>query len=445
MDNDNNDFFANDYLATLFYKLEAFDESARHVYSNLSKSIPKLIEKISKDSKDLSFSIDLISNLDLDNDASLNNFIAKIIGALDDFVAYFNSSTTSLESQFSVIRSKVKDIEILEDVIEKMKKSSLDMEIMSINTLTVAMRAGKAGGAFSYITSEIKVLTQSMIKQADQLTSKGREVKIGLDRAKNQVYESNTAENKILEEFRDNLMKKIDAFSDGIGSVIALYDDILKVLLEFKFKLVNSISYLQFQDRLTQSLQHLNIMYSNIDVFKFRDISVTDTSKVIVKDVLEKLEKNYTIFEKFIDASLGSIQTINDLRSDNSLYIDIPKIIEQFSSILSDLLRRIDDVEKNNSNFLNLYYEQVKLIKSLELMFSNIAAISARFQNINIASKIEVVKRSELKAMEGNISEMSKIIKEIDFNITKGIEFLDQIIFFLEKVVKDYDVIWKTK
>lgn len=125
MDNDNNDFFVNDYLATLFYKLEAFDESARHVYSNLSKSIPKLIEKISKDSKDLSFSIDLISNLDLDNDASLNNFIAKIIGALDDFVAYFNSSTTSLESQFSVIRSKVKDIEILEDVIEKMKKAPL--------------------------------------------------------------------------------------------------------------------------------------------------------------------------------------------------------------------------------------------------------------------------------------------------------------------------------
>ncbi len=106
---------------------------------------------------------------------------------------------------------------------------------------------------------------------------------------------------------------------------------------------------------------------------------------------------------------------------------------------MSDLLRRIDDVEKNNSNFLNLYYEQVKLIKSLELMFSNISAISARFQNINIASKIEVVKRSELKAMEGNISEMSKIIKEIDSNITKGIEFLDQIIFFLEKVVKDYD------
>ncbi len=42
-------------------------------------------------------------------------------------------------------------------------------------------------------------------------------------------------------------------------------------------------------------------MYSNIDVFKFRDISeiqklkilsvFTDTSKVIVKDVLEKLEK----------------------------------------------------------------------------------------------------------------------------------------------------------
>ncbi|EEC22172.1 hypothetical protein LRB59_01655 [Borreliella burgdorferi] len=449
MDNDNNGFDANDCLATLFHKLEAFDESTRHIYSNLSKSIPKLIEKISKDSKDLSFSIDLISNLDLDNDSSLNNFIAKIIGALDDFVAYFNSSTTSLESQFSIIRSKVKDIEILEDVIERMKKSSLDMEIMSINTLTVAMRAGKAGGAFSYITSEIKVLTQSMIKQADQLTSKGREVKIGLDRAKNQVYESNTAENKILEEFRDNLMKKIDAFSDGIGSVIALYDDILKVLSEFKFKLVNSISYLQFQDRLTQSLQHLNIMYSNIDVFKFRDISeiqklkilsvFTDTSKVIVKDVLEKLEKNYTVFEKFIDSSFSSIQTINDLRSDNSLYIDIPKIIEQFSSILSDLLRRIDDVEKNNSNFLNLYYEQVKLIKSLELMFSNISAISARFQNINIASKIEVVKRSELKAMEGNISEMSKIIKEIDSNITKGIEFLDQIIFFLEKVVKDYD------
>lgn len=48
MDNDNNGFDANDCLATLFHKLEAFDESTRHIYSNLSKSIPKLIEKFLK-------------------------------------------------------------------------------------------------------------------------------------------------------------------------------------------------------------------------------------------------------------------------------------------------------------------------------------------------------------------------------------------------------------
>ncbi|WP_434756920.1 hypothetical protein bpuCAU1_000575 [Borrelia puertoricensis] len=437
------------HINKLFVELEAFDSHSRQVYASLSKSIPKLIEKLSKDIKDLSFNIGFISNLDIDNDYSLNNFISKVIRVLNDFVSYFNSSTELLEVQFSVIRDKVKDIEILEDVIEKMKRSSIDMEIMSINTLTVAMRAGRAGGAFSYITNEIKTLTQSMIKQADQLTSRGRDIKVGLDRAKDQVLENNTAENKILEEFKDNLIKNIDEFSGGIGEVIAFYDNVLSILSEFKFKFVNAVSYLQFQDRLTQSLYHLNIMYSSIDVFKFRDISevqklkvlsvFTNSSRMIVEDVIAKLDENLMAFEEFIDTSISSMQVINDLKSDNSSYIDISRSVESFSVILSNLLKRIDDVEKNNSNFLNLYYEQIKLVKSLELMFSNISAISSRFQNINIASKIEVVKRVELDDMEGNISEMSKIISDIELNITKGREFLSQIIFFFEKVVKDCD------
>ncbi|AHH10752.1 hypothetical protein bcCo53_000568 [Borrelia coriaceae] len=449
MGDDGNFLDIEPHINTLFTELESFDSRSRQVYANLSKSIPKLIEKLSKDIKDLSFNIGFISDLDIDNDYSLNNFISKVISVLNDFVSYFNSSTEMLESQFSVIRDKVKDIEILEDVIEKMKKSSIDMEIMSINTLTVAMRAGRAGSAFSYITNEIKTLTQSMIKQADQLTNRGRDIKIGLDRAKEQVLENNTAENKILEEFKDNLMKNIDDFSGGIGEVIAFYDNILGILSEFKFKFVNAMSYLQFQDRLTQSLYHLNIMYSSVDVFKFRDTSeiqklkvlsvFTSSSKMIVEDVMTKLDENLMVFEEFIDTSISSIQDINDLKSDNSSYIDISNSVESFSVILSNLLKRIDDVEKNNSNFLNLYYEQIKLVKSLELMFSNISAISSRFQNINIASKIEVVKRVELEDMEGNISEMSKIISDIDFNITKGREFLSQIIFFFEKVVKNCD------
>ncbi|AWG42935.1 hypothetical protein CR532_02975 [Candidatus Borreliella tachyglossi] len=439
----------NLHIDKLFTELETFDTRSRQIYSNLSKAIPKIIEKLSKDIKDLSFNIGFISDLDIDNDYSLNNFIYKVIRVLNDFVSYFNSSTDSLEIQFGTIRDKVKDIEILEDVIERMKKSSLDMEIMSINTLTVAMRAGRAGGAFSYITNEIKILTQSMIKQADQLTSRGRDVKVGLDRAKDQVLENNTAENKILEEFKGNLIKNIDEFSGEIGEVIAFYDGILGILNEFKFKFVNAVSYLQFQDRLTQSLYHLNIMYSNIDVFKFRDINelqklkvlsvFTESSKMIIRDVIDKLDENLFVFEGFVDASISSIQSINDLKSDNSLYIDISRTVESFAVILSNLLKRIDDVEKNNSNFLSLYYEQIKLVKSLEFMFANISDISSRFQNINIASKIEVVKRIELEDMEGNISEMSKIISNIDFNINKGREFLDQIIFFFEKVVKDYD------
>ncbi|BCR21170.1 hypothetical protein [Borrelia miyamotoi] len=449
MEDNNKLLDINPHINELFSELEIFDNRSKQIYASLSKSIPKLIEKLSKDVKDLSFNIGFISNLDIDNDYSLNNFISKVLRVLDDFVSYFNSSAKLLETQFSIIRDKVKDIEILEDVIEKMKKSSIDMEIMSINTLTVAMRAGRAGGAFSYITNEIKTLTQSMIKQADQLTSRGRDIKVGLDRAKDQILENNTAENKILEEFKDSLVKNIDEFSGGIGEVIAFYDNILGILNDLRSKFVNAVSYLQFQDRLTQSLHHLNIMYSSVDILRFRDINkiqklkvlsvFTDSSKMIIRDVIVKLDENFMAFEGFLDASISSISVINDLKSDNSLYLDISRSVESFSIILSSLLKRIDDVEKNNADFLNLYYEQIKIVKSLEFMFSNISAISSRFQNINIASKIEVVKRVELEDMESNISEMSKVISNIERNITKGREFLTQIIFFFEKVVKDCD------
>ncbi|AHH04841.1 hypothetical protein BmHG_00581 [Borrelia miyamotoi] len=449
MEDNNKLLDINPHINKLFSELEIFDNRSKQIYASLSKSIPKLIEKLSKDVKDLSFNIGFISNLDIDNDYSLNNFISKVLRVLDDFVSYFNSSAKLLETQFSIIRDKVKDIEILEDVIEKMKKSSIDMEIMSINTLTVAMRAGRAGGAFSYITNEIKTLTQSMIKQADQLTSRGRDIKVGLDRAKEQILENNTAENKILEEFKDSLVKNIDEFSGEIGEVIAFYDNILGILNDLRSKFVNAVSYLQFQDRLTQSLHHLNIMYSSVDILRFRDINeiqklkvlsvFTDSSKMIIKDVIAKLDENFMAFEGFLDASISSISVINDLKSDNSLYVDISRSVESFSIILSSLLKRIDDVEKNNADFLNLYYEQIKIVKSLEFMFSNISAISSRFQNINIASKIEVVKRVELEDMESNISEMSKVISNIELNITKGREFLTQIIFFFEKVVKDCD------
>lgn len=122
MEDDGKFLDINPHINKLFVELEAFDSRSRQVYASLSKSIPKLIEKLSKDIKDLSFNIGFISNLDIDNDYSLNNFISKVIRVLNDFVSYFNSSTELLEAQFGVIRDKVKDIEILEDVIEKMKK-----------------------------------------------------------------------------------------------------------------------------------------------------------------------------------------------------------------------------------------------------------------------------------------------------------------------------------
>ena len=60
------------------------------------------------------------------------------------------------------------------DVINNIKEGSIEMELISLNAMTVALKSGTAGKAFSFITDELKKLSAQTIKLTDQLTINGK-------------------------------------------------------------------------------------------------------------------------------------------------------------------------------------------------------------------------------------------------------------------------------
>ena len=163
-----------DLVSDLIDEVGRIERENEAAYLELGRIFPRLLEEMehSAEKGERSFSALAAIGLARSGESSERGQSYSLEGAKRFFLAVREQDSSFLAK----INEGISRLDELEAVISLVRADSEEMELISLNAMTVAIKSGAAGKAFLVITDELKKLSGHTIDQSEQVTSSGRQL-----------------------------------------------------------------------------------------------------------------------------------------------------------------------------------------------------------------------------------------------------------------------------
>jgi hypothetical protein len=404
-------------------RIEGESES---VYLELGRIFPRLEAEMKRgaDNSARSFkSLEALGGLDADagrgraeaGDSSFVKEAIRFFGSLRERDSYF----------LGRINEGISHLDALEQIIARVRADSEEMEIISLNAMTVALKSGTAGKAFSVITDELKRLSGRTIALTEGVTANGRALLDFFAKLRNALAELDgfqrgffatidTTLGSGYEEIERELSGATDFFSTLLDEARSVREPVLRVMGE-----------VQLQDIVRQSLQHVGLSLEEArDVAGSADpaenafiAAVAELTGSLIEDVIGKLDASKRSFGKDMDA-VSSIVAESERKRLRYLKAEAVVASGADSKAFKAESERYLGLKRDVVTMASRLSEHVA---GLEGSFKGLVAILSRFQNIVVASRIEVAKTKALESVSTTVGGMITLTDRIEIDVNEAI------------------------
>jgi len=240
-----------------------------------------------------------------DRDNMIDSLLSDTKQLLHQVFNELNQLNDAEKSMVEEIRALSAHTDQLDTMAQEVRNVADHINLVSLNAAIEAARAGEHGRGFAVVADEVRKLAQSSSETGSRI--------------------SNTAV-AINDAMRSTLIKVEANRNSDENSIVELEEHVEKVLLEIKTtleSLKNSteilagnndkiqtdiyqvITTLQFQDRVTQMLDHAqhNLQDLLATTVNNQSIKLTEKSKQVISvdTIMEKMELRYTMPEELIN------------------------------------------------------------------------------------------------------------------------------------------------
>lgn len=444
-------------MATLPIKLrdqfvEQLREASAHtetVFVRLGDTLPSLIEEMKRS---LTASHQQIQTLcgtsgctDAPGARGATGLTNQVHTAVDNSAREFHALYTQDDELFSHLRTAIDRLSEITDSITHIKMDSEDMELVSLNAMTVALKAGSAGRAFSYITEELKRLASRTIALSNQIEQRGQTLLGTFTDVSTTLEETQRVQSEFFQGFQQRIMASVSDVERAAGTLIGgmrTLQERSRALEQPMYRIMESI---QLQDIIRQSIDHIILALNAIqdpdadDPEAWRDELVfvqriPSLAEALLEDVLEQINRGVALFGSLIREAADEL---NALERDRSALIDGSDDAEiqqhfraardLFTSLVDDLKRNVTQKEK----LLERSDAIMSDVEALESDFRVFTSMVTRFRSIDIASRIEVAKQQVLQRMGSTVQQMNALTVKIERDVDQSLEvtrrFIDSI------------------
>jgi len=335
---------------------------------------------------------------------------------IEDATRYFKKAEAAEQTFLDGVEAGIRSLSRLDEIIGRIRSDSEEMEIVSLNAMTVALKSGMAGRAFSVITDELKRLSGRTIKYADDLSQAGAallerlgalRVTLGsLTEVQSSFFASAMA---ALENGFTALDREVDQAAHDIR---ALSEEASTV----RIPISSIMQEVQLQDIIRQSLDHVRISLqaaepsaqgSAEDPVDLNEeqaflIEITRLSASLLDDVSAQVRASLERFNAGIagvNAVMASVEAARsvlfaargnagnggDYESKAKPYIAMKEKAVAEATAISDGVRQLDE------------------------RFKQMHGILARFRSIVTASRIETARNKALAIVTTTVSGMMEL------------------------------------
>lgn len=409
-----------------------------------------------------------------DRGASLAALITQTRELIASGSATFQRMHARDEALFSALDEGIRKLSSLDTVIGRIKEDSIEMELISLNAMTVALKAGSAGRAFSYITEELKRLSSRTISLTEEITNRGEQLLRLFHDFRSSLSEIKEFQENLFGNLRGKLDSSFRDVQEGIARASTALSSVSDRSAGIRKPLHAVMEEIQLQDIIKQSIDHVIISLrelSSASAFETTEErldelaffqQLPDLCHSLLEDVAHKIDRSMSVFRKEIGTARSVIHDVEQERNqfvrgalgksgsdrtnghhtetnhpggvEESLDALFERSTGVLRSLLSDLSRSMTMKEQLAERSRGLMNE----VSRLEEGFKSFAIVINRFHSIDIASRIEVVKQSVLQKMSGTVDEMTILTERIERDVNESLDSIKVFIKTISETVTEF-------
>jgi methyl-accepting chemotaxis protein len=413
------------------HRLNGIVEELGEVYLSMSENYPVLFDQLEKEFGGLSV-CDEDQNSRVIEDASKG-----VTQLLDNRDRMLKVNHAREEELIKTVDAELEKLAGMEREIDGIEECSEDLELISLNAMVSALKAGNRGGAFPYITRELQRVSRLSAESSASIRFQGgvldREYKKFIENIRQNQKDTGQDINLVfssLNEVVDRLKERGDDFS---RQCLMLQN----ATRELKKPVHMIIEEVQKHDIVRQSINHIIISLDEIeahneeqeigkrlDSLKFSS-QVYELSRFIIEDIKESVNNSFMRFtgekqevENIIDQLGRSIAGDSGHSRNGKESANKVEIMEE------ELKSRMQSFNKSGLKDNRAMHRVSEMIDDLEEGIDRFKKILNTIRNIHVSSRIEVVKLSSLENMDniivsidGTVSQMESRLEDISSTV----------------------------
>ncbi len=362
--------------------------------------------------------------------ALFGNVSETLEGANTRFVDMHQRDVALLES----LSRGIETLSGLDDTIQLIRDDSMEMELISLNAMTVALKSGAAGKAFSVITDELKRLSGRTIALTEQLTNNGRSLLDQFSKFRNDVHALEQKQSVLFSGLEERIRAAFAAFEAQVRELATALGNLLSTAQGIAAPVRRTMETVQVHDIFRQSLEHVVLVLSaeedeeapgEDEHLRFRR-SITDLAASLIADAASLLRDSRISFDAGVSEASRLIQEGDESRRvilDDQLAKDgaMMRAFAGATETLHLLRRDVEDYMRLKHTLSTLGGRLATSVSSLDDQFRDFSKIITRFKTIDIASRIEVAKQASLMGMRDTVGEMSDLTEKIHLDVENAL------------------------
>jgi len=428
---------------------------SEEIFLDIGRTFPSLMGEMRRS---LDNSASLVAGISGDRQATTrgatrNETVEDIIADTQNDIAVagdrFQSMHAADTELFHELDANIEKLTHLETRIEAIREDSIEMELVSLNAMTVALKSGTAGRAFSHITDELKHISMLTIQRTEEVTTHGESLLGTFTTFRTTLSEAGSFHEDLFGEFRERLNESFSRFSEGVTNTVSALSSIRSLSEQVKAPLALIMQEVQVQDLIKQSIDHVVISLNELEDVsdtesedqKLDELAflraIPDLCDGVLEDVQQKLTHSISVFRENIDHAENSMNAAEQKRKQfvrqgldhaseqnrslQGLFDESSQMVEK---LIADLDRSLELKENLNKRSRDLLEE----LHQLEEAFHTFDVVVSRFRSVDIASRIEVAKQVVLQQMSSTVEEMTKLTHKIETDVDDSLSFTKQFI-----------------
>jgi hypothetical protein len=340
---------------------------------------------------------------------------------LEDAGLFFHKASLTESGFLSAIEASIENLSQLDDIIDRIRADSEEMEIVSLNAMTVALKSGAAGRAFSVITDELKRLSGRTIQHANDLSRSGSSLMEELAALQLALSELAAKQDAFFGAVRETLehgFRELDEAVDDAARWLRLLASEAQRVRDPVSDIMQSV---QVQDIIRQSLDHvlLSLGAASEDSFG-ADIDrgeeelflgeITRLSAALLDDIHHQVAMSLSRLRGDFSGIQSIIAELDAKRADPPSSRAMCFDTIDFDGLSSAYLHAKTEASNRSARIATG-------VLNLAERFKSVNAILSRFRNIVTASRIETARNKALSIVSNTVAGMMDLTERLATDI----------------------------